>query len=62
MEKLFHHEHHGTDERQEGQQGGQGQVPQKKESEVDKLKTEFKDYMKEDEKLQEEGQEYGGLM
>ena len=45
-----------------GQQGGQGQAPQKRESEMDKLKAGLKDYMKEDDKLQGEGNEYGGLM
>jgi len=59
MEKMFHHEHHQKDgKQQEGQQEAQGKEPQKKESEMDKLK----DYIKEDEKLEQEGGTYGGLM
>ena len=62
VEKLFHHENHKKDKKYQGQEGAQGQAPQRKEGEVDKLEAEIKDYLKEDEKLQEEGKEYGGLM
>jgi hypothetical protein len=56
---MFHHEHHHKDDKhQDSQQQPQGEEPQKKESEMGK----FKDYMKEDEKLEQEGQTYGGLM
>jgi hypothetical protein len=70
IDKLFHHK-----DNQEG--GGQGneshptqaREPQKKEGEIDKLEDdinkddqEFKYYLKEDKKLEKEGDEYGGLM
>lgn len=63
MEELFHrehhHHHHEDGEQREGQpEEAQGKEPQKKESETDK----FKDYIEEDEKLEQEGQTYGGLM
>ena len=58
-ERLFHHEHHQKDRKQQdSQQRVEGKEPQKKESEMDK----FKDYMKEDDELGEEGKEHGGLM
>ena len=71
MDKLFHHKHHED----ANKQGGGNNQPstmnksRNKESEIDKLedditedKEEFKGYMKEDEKLEKEGQTYGGLM
>lgn len=54
---MLHHEHHHKDEkRQEGQEA-RGKLSQK-EGEMDK----FKNYIKEDDRLEEEGRTYGGLM
>ena len=65
MERIFdhhHHHHHGENkdnQDQPGRQGQQGQQkPEHKESEMDK----FRDYIKEDEKIEEEGGTYGNLM
>ncbi|KAF8860232.1 hypothetical protein BDZ45DRAFT_741595 [Acephala macrosclerotiorum] len=62
VDKLFHH-HKKEGEQSSGQQlpqsqGQGGQQAPPKEGEYQK----FKEYMKEDEELQKEGQEYGGLM
>lgn len=52
VEKMFHHEHHHKDgKQQDAQIQAQGQEPEKEESE---MRT-FTDYMKEDEKLEQEG-------
>jgi hypothetical protein len=59
VEKIFHHERHHKDGKlQEGQQEAQTKEVPEKESEVEK----FKDYIKEDEQLEQEGKTYGGLM
>ena len=67
MERIFdHHRHHdGENKDNQDQSGGQGrqgqqgqQKPKHKESEMDK----FRDYIKEDEKIEEEGGTYGNLM
>ena len=61
MDKLFHAKKNEHEQAQAqgpvGNDQRQGEAP-KKESEMDKIK----DYFKEDEKLEEEGKEYGGLM
>jgi hypothetical protein len=57
VEKMFHHEHHHKDGKQQEEQEAQSKVPQMV-GEMDK----FKDYTKEDEKLEQEGRTYGGLM
>lgn len=58
MDKMFHHHH--KDGQQASKEGQSGEQPpaQHKETEGEK----FKDYMKEERKLDEEGKEYGGLM
>jgi flagellar motor switch protein FliG len=59
LEEVFHHDRKNEGKtQQEGQQQAKGKEPQKKEGAVD----EFEDYIKEDEKLEKEGDEYGGLM
>lgn len=64
MERIFDHHHHNKDNAgdqsgAQGQQGQQGQQkPQHKESEMDK----FRDYIKKDEEMEQEGGTYGGLM
>ncbi|CZR63090.1 uncharacterized protein PAC_12987 [Phialocephala subalpina] len=69
VDKLFHHHKEGEQAGQQvprgqGQDQGQyqgqdqGQQAPPKEGEYQK----FKEYMKEDEELQKEGKEYGGLM
>ena len=64
MERIFdhHRHHHGENKDNQDQSGGQGQQgqqkPKHKESEMDK----FRDYIKEDEKIEQEGGTYGGLM
>lgn len=59
MEKIFHHQHHHKNgKQQEDQQDAQSKEPQRKESEMDK----FKDYIKEDKNLEQEGDTYGDLM
>lgn len=70
VERLFdhhHHGHHGQDGKsgEQSQSGGQSQQqqggsqqPEHKESEMNK----FRDYIKEDEKIEQEGGTYGGLM
>lgn len=56
---MFNRErHHEDGKQQEDRQEAQGKEPQKKESELEK----FKDYIKEDERLEQEGRTYGGLM
>jgi hypothetical protein len=70
IDKLFHHKHHEEGEPQANDSHpAQPKEPQKKEGEATKLeedidndKQEFKDYLKEDKKLEKEGDEYGGLM
>lgn len=70
VEKLFHHTHHKDGgQEQQGSNQAQAGKPQQKESEFNKLeddlakdKTEFKNYVKEDEKMEAEGDKYGGLM
>jgi hypothetical protein len=71
VEKLFHHKHHqdGGGQKQQGSNQAQAGKPQQKESEFNKLeddvakdKNEFKDYIKEDENIEAEGDKYGGLM
>lgn len=66
----MHHKHHqeGTGQSNESHPA-QAKDPQKKESEIHKLEDdfkkdeqEFKNYLKKDEEMQEEGKEYGGLM
>ena len=52
MEKMFHLERHHKDGKlQEGQREAQAKEVPEKESEVEK----FKDYIKEDEQLEQEG-------
>lgn len=67
MERIFDHHHHNKDNAgdhsqsgaQGQQQGQQGQQkPQHKEGEMDK----FRDYIKKDEEMEQEGGTYGGLM
>lgn len=65
--KFFHHKHH--DEQGEKSGNPEGISGTKPESETakfeDSLKKEgskFKDYIHEDEELEEEGKTYGGLM
>ncbi|KAB8229727.1 hypothetical protein ETB97_008881 [Aspergillus alliaceus] len=56
----YHHqkeEQHQEEQRQD-QPESQGQESQKKEGELDK----FKDYIKKDEEMEEEGDTYAGLM
>jgi hypothetical protein len=71
VEKLFHHKHHQDGGGQEQQKSNRTQAgkPQQKEGEFNKLeddvakdKNEFKDYIKEDENIEAEGDKYGGLM
>ncbi|KAI7539096.1 hypothetical protein KC331_g9950 [Hortaea werneckii] len=57
MDKMFHHHHKDEQQTSKDSQSGE-QPPQHKETEGEK----FKDYMKEERKLDEEGKEYGGLM
>ena len=57
MDKMFHHHHKDGQQASKDSQSGE-QPPQHKETEGEK----FKDYMKEERKLDEEGKEYGGLM
>lgn len=68
---MFHHKHHQDGGGQEQPASNQAQAgkPQQKESEFNKLeddvakdKNEFKDYVKEDENIEAEGDKYGGLM
>lgn len=60
MDKMFHH--HGHGEHKEGTadtaQSQDQQQAAPKESEGQK----FKDYIKKDEQMEQEGKEYGGLM
>jgi hypothetical protein len=59
VDKLFHHGHHTKEGKQQDPQAAPtGAPPQKKESEMDK----FKDYVKKDEELEQQGDAYGGLM
>ena len=64
MERIFDHHHkEGKDQSQSSGQGQQQdqqgqQKPQHKEGEMDK----FRDYIKEDEEMEQEGGTYGGLM
>lgn len=70
IDRLFHHKHHQEGEQRASEsQPAQPKEPQKKEGEaakleddIDKDKQEFKDYLKDDKKLEKEGDEYGGLM
>ncbi|KAL5322996.1 hypothetical protein ACEPPN_007522 [Leptodophora sp. 'Broadleaf-Isolate-01'] len=59
VDKIFHHDRHKEGEQATGQQqAAQGQREPHKESEEQK----FKEYMAEEKKLDQEGEEYGGLM
>lgn len=76
MEKLFHHKKKTEDQSHISKTDDQSQVlesaPEQKaakQSEAEKLKADFKggeqsfkNYIKEDEELEQEGKEYGGLM
>ncbi|KAJ5214879.1 hypothetical protein N7468_010558 [Penicillium chermesinum] len=66
FERILDHKHHGSTNYQqshpekthEGHANEQSQSQPHEESEMDK----FKDYWKKDKQLEEEGDEYGGLM
>merc|ERR1712187_418193 len=66
VERFFdHHHHHNKNQDNQNQSGGQQgeqqqgqQKPEHKESEMDKVR----DYIKEDERIEQEGGPYGGLM
>ncbi|KAJ5825158.1 hypothetical protein N7474_002296 [Penicillium riverlandense] len=61
VEKILDHHHKHGDEGQAAKdkpQGGEGGLR----SELEKGEAGLKEYIKEDEQLEEEGQTYGGLM
>lgn len=64
MDKILHHHHHPNENESESSHlkdkphEGEGGFHADLKKEEDK----FKNYIKEDKKLEEEGQEYGGLM
>ncbi|CAL5870519.1 uncharacterized protein PFLUO_LOCUS4756 [Penicillium psychrofluorescens] len=60
VEKIFDHHKHGNEGHaaKDEPQGGEGRLR----SDLEKDKAGLKQYLKEDEQLEEEGQTYGGLM
>lgn len=57
-DKILHPHHHHEHQTKDSSKSADVSTEHHKESEIDKVK----DYVKEDQKLEEEGKTYGGLM
>ncbi|KAL4861937.1 hypothetical protein BDV12DRAFT_179615 [Aspergillus spectabilis] len=59
---LDHHHHHKQENKSQGDKKGEGGFEDRLRGDMKKDEHGMKEYLKEDEELEQEGQTYGGLM